>query len=588
MSTEQGKGWFKQAGRALQFISPHRSSITVIMAMTLAVAALGAIEPLIMKYFFDRLGNRAIDSVLIGAFMLISLGLAREIIGGASNWLTWRVRLNVNYDLLEATVTRLHSLPITYHREETVGGIMTKLDKGINGFVSALSEIAFNIFPGIVYLFISLVVMLELDWRLSGLVLFFAPIPALIGMWAAKEQTQRDKMLMDSWTGIFSRFNEVLSGILTVKSFVMEDVEKHRFMQGVKGANEMVIKGVGIDTGVGAAKNVVGIFARIAALAAGGYLVIKGEITAGTLVAFLGYATGLFGPVQGLTGIYQTLRRATVSLDIIFSILDAHDHMKDLPGAGHIKIIGGDVRFENVSFSYHKKDNPILTHIDLHIKQGEVVALVGPSGAGKTTMMALLQRLYDPTFGTIKIDGVDIREIQQRSLRQQIGVVSQEALLFNDSIKNNIAYGKPYASMREIIDAAKAAHAHEFTVRLRDGYDTRIGERGGRLSAGERQRLSIARAIIKDPPILILDEATSALDAESETFVQDALEVLMKDRTTFIIAHRLSTVVRADRILVLKDGRITEMGSHEKLIKQGGYYASLVQCQTKGLLIEAA
>ena len=261
--------------------------------------------------------------------------------------------------------------------------------------------------------------------------------------------------------------------------------------------------------------------------------------------------------------------------------------MSDAPHAKPVKAISGEVIFESVSFAYNRT-RPVLNCIDLSVRPGECVALVGPSGAGKSTIAALLQRLHDPTSGSIRIDGVDLKAMKQRSLRERIGIVSQDALLFNDTVRNNIAYGRQDAGADEITAAAKAANAHDFIMRLPRGYDTVIGERGGFLSAGERQRLSIARALIKDPPILILDEATSSLDAESESFVQDALERVMRGRTTFIIAHRLSTVVGADRILVLKDGAIIETGSHGELLETGGYYATLVECQSRGLLVTAA
>jgi ATP-binding cassette subfamily B protein len=402
-------------------------------------------------------------------------------------------------------------------------------------------------------------------------------------MWAAEEQTRRERTLMDRWTSIFSRLNEVLSGILTVKCFAMEQVEKKKFLKDIYGANEVVLKGVGTDTKVGAAKNFVTMIARIAAIAAGGYLIYRGEITIGTLIAFLGYVGGLFGPVQGLTGVYQTIRRATVALDTIFSILDAHDPLRDSPDARAIETLRGEVVFDKVSFGY-QMDSIILDQIDLNIRPGEVVALVGPSGTGKTTLMSLLQRLYDPTSGSIYIDGSDIRDIKQHSLRRQIGVVLQDALLFNDTIRSNIAYGKPDATQSEIEEAAKAANAHQFIMNLPDGYDSVAGERGSKLSAGERQRISIARALLKDPPVLILDEATSALDAESESLVQEALTRLVRGRTTFIIAHRLSTVVNADRILVMKDGNIIEDGTHGQLMGMGGYYSSLVGLQTQGFI----
>jgi len=574
--------------RALHFIRPYKRWVVFILGLVFAVAAFDAVEPLLLKVLFDKLekGGRG-QALILAVSGLFAIGLWREALNGFSNWLTWKVRLGVNYGLLSATVGRLHSLPLQYHREESVGSIMTKLDRGINGLVEALSEIAFSILPGFVYLIISLFVMFRLDWRLSLLMMLFAPMPALIGMWAAREQTTRERNLLDRWVKIFSRFNEVLAGIVTVKSFAMEGEEKRRFLNSVEGANGMVLKGIGRDTRVGGAKNLVILVARVSCIGLGVLFIYKGQISIGTLVAFLGYLSGLFGPVQGLTQVYQTVKKASVSLDTVYSILDAQDNMKDAPSAQSVKSIRGEVIFENVSFGYDER-RAILEDLNLHVRPGEVVALVGPSGAGKTTMMSLLQRFYDPTRGSIKIDRKDLRLLKQRSLRARIGVVFQDALLFNDTVLANIAYGKPGATRAEIEDAAKAANAHEFVMRLPDGYETPVGERGGRLSAGERQRISIARALLKDPPILILDEATSALDAESEALVQEALARLIKGRTTIIIAHRLSTVVGADRILVLKDGGIIESGSHERLMKLQGYYASLVKRQTRGLLLTDA
>ena len=322
--------------------------------------------------------------------------------------------------------------------------------------------------------------------------------------------------------------------------------------------------------------------AKTASIGFAVYLIHRGATTVGTLMAFLGYQGGLFGPVSNLTGVYQTLRKAGISFDIVFSILDTEDSLRDSPHARPVQRVRGEVVFSKVSFAYNR-ESPILNDIDLHVAPGETIAIVGPSGSGKTTMVSLLQRFYDPTQGSIKIDGTDLRLLQQRSLRKQFGVVLQDALVFNDTIRNNIAYGRPDATREEIEAASRAANAHEFITRLPGGYDYVVGERGSRISVGERQRISIARALLKNPSLLILDEATSALDAESEVLVQDALDRLIKGRTSFIIAHRLSTIVGAHRILVLKDGRIMECDNHESLMRQGGYYASLVKCQSRGL-----
>jgi ATP-binding cassette subfamily B protein len=575
--------------RAAEFLRPARGSIAAILAIALALAGVNAAEPLALRHLFDAFGSgRAGTQAARGLLALVALGLGREALQALSNWLTWRTRIGIQYGLTEATVGRLHRLPVTFHRAEGVGAVMTRLDRSIQGLVGALSEIAFNTVPAAVYLVLSVLVMLQLDPRLAVVVVAFAPLPALIARIAAPMQTRRERTLLERWVRIYSRFNEVLSGIVTVKSFAMEDAEKKRFLDEVASANEVVIRGVGVDSGVGAAQNLVQIAARVAALAVGGALVVRGELTVGTLVAFLGYVGGLFGPVLGLSGVYKTLRTARVSVEEVYAILDAQDHLGDAPDARDVRGLDGRIEWRGVRFAYHPGGPPLLDGIDLEVKPGERLAVVGPSGSGKSTLVSLVQRFYDPTQGEVRVDGIDVRRLKQVSLRRHIGVVFQDSLLFNESILANIAYGRPNASRHDIEAAARAANAHDFICRLPQGYETVVGERGSRLSVGERQRVSIARTLLKDPAILILDEPTSALDAETEQLVQEALDRVTRGRTTLVIAHRLSTVVGADRIVVLKQGRIVEEGDHAGLVAQGGYYAALVEKQTRGLLPMAA
>ncbi|MDQ3329842.1 MAG: ABC transporter ATP-binding protein/permease [Planctomycetota bacterium] len=572
----------------LAFVRPHRRSIAGILGLTFAVAAANACEPLVMKLLFDRLGEGAVGTVLAAVGGLATIAIAREISNSIANWLTWRTRLGMHNALLDAVIERLHRLPRIGDDGEGVGGVMTRLDRGIQGIVGALGEVSFGILPSLTYLLFSIVAMFRLDARLACIVLLFAPLPALIAMFASPAQVSRERILLDRWAKLYSRFNEVLSGIVTVRSFAMEDAEKQRFLRGVGEANAIVVRGVAFDSRVGAAQNLAAAAGRIAAIGFGAWLVMQGEATLGTVVAFLAYINGLFAPVQGLSGTYKTLRNASVSVDTVFGILDSQQRLGDAADAVDAGPLVGEVEFRDVSFSYDVSDRPQLSQINLHAVPGEMIAVVGPSGAGKTTLMSLLQRFSDPTAGSVLIDGKDLRTLKQDSVRRQIGVVLQDAMLFNVSVRENIAYGRPDASLEEIIAAAQAANAHEFVSALPDGYETSVGERGNRLSAGERQRIAIARALLKNPPILILDEATSALDVELEALVQEALERLVRGRTTFVIAHRLSTVVNADRIVVLREGRIAEEGTHDELLDRREHYSAFVDRQVRSFIRPAA
>ncbi len=577
--------------RAIRFALPQRNAILLILGLTVLMAILNAAEPLALKYIIDSLSRRPLLAAALwtGLSVLAALALSREGANALSDWLIWRTRIGLQYALMEATIGKLHQMPLRLQRSQGVGAIMTRLDRSIQGFVSAVTQMLFNILPAAVFLVIAVTIMMKLEWRMALLVLLFAPMPALIAVRAAPEQVRRERALLDRWADIYSRFNEVLSGILIVRSFTMEEIEKRRFLSDVSVANQAVIRGVATDAGYGATSNLVIAVARLSAIAAGGYLAIHGEITVGTLVAFLGYVGGLFGPVQGLSGLYQTLSKASVSLEEIFRILDVQEYLGDSPDAKETGTVRGDVTFENVHFRYDESSTrPLLAGIDLKVAAGETVAIVGPSGSGKTTLMALLMRFYDPQEGCIRLDGQDLRTLKQSSIRRNIGVVLQDPLLFNDTIRANIAYARPNARMKDVIAAARAASIHDMIEHLPDGYDTKVGERGSLLSAGERQRVTIARAIFKNAPILVLDEATASLDAESEEMVQVAIERLMKGRTTFVIAHRLATVANADRIVVLKHGRIAELGSHRELLRLDGYYASLVRRQSRGMIVNDA
>ena len=574
--------------RSLQFVRPLKRQIAGISTLAIIVAALGVAEPLVLKRIFDALAARAsLSALIVLACVLYALLASRAALDALLNASTWRTRLGVDYQLREALLGKLGALPLSYHQRESVGGTVNRINRGIDGYVSAFSEIAFKLAPALAYLLLAAVALFRMEWRLALIVLAFTPLPALIGVWAAREQTQRERKLMQRWTTLYSRLHESLDGIRIVKSFAMEEAEQRRFLSGQREGNGIVERGARRDATTGAMRGLSAITARIAVIIVGSVMISHGEITIGTLVAVLGFIGGLLGPVQGLTDVYQTMQRGTVALETIYSILDAPDTVADVAEPLVLANARGEVRFENVSYSYDN-DSLVLHDIDLHVTPGETVAIVGPSGGGKTTLLLLLQRLYPLNAGRITLDDVDIREISARTLRQNISAVYQDVGLFNDTIRDNIAYGRPTASDAEIEEAARVACAHEFIIALPEGYDTVIGEHGNRLSGGQKQRVGIARALLKDSPILILDEATAALDAQSEALVQQALGNAVRGRTTFIIAHRLATVVKADRIVVLRNGRIEEIGTHVGLMHSGGYYASLVRGQSGGMLISTA
>ena len=579
------------ARRARPWLRGFGRPIAAVLGLALLLAAATAGAPLAVMQLVDTLGQvasapaaareHAWKSILLALALVALAELAQVGLSRRLEARSWRVRLDLDFALRQRVTARLHQLPLSFHQQRTVGSTVNQVNTSINGFVTAVADLAFKALPAACYLALAAAALLQLDWRLALAVCFFAPLPALIGVRAAPEQTRRDRALLAHWSATFGRWTEVLAGIRTVKGFAMEQPEERRFLDAVSRGNARVARGADRDARTHALQGLCAAAARLSVAAIGAWLVLRGQGTVGTLVAALQYVGGLFGPIQGLTNVYATVRRARVSLESVGAILDAPDPVQDRPDARDLVVSQGAVRFEDVCFDYGD-GRPVLDRISLAIAPGETVALVGPSGCGKTTLVSLLERLHAPTAGRILVDGVDLRDCTQRSLRSQVATVMQDVHLFNDTLLANITYGSPGATRAQAEAAARAANAHDFIAALPQGYDTVVGERGAGLSGGQKQRIAIARALLKDAPLLVLDEATSALDNESEALVQAALGRLAQGRTTLVVAHRLSTVVHADRIVVLRAGRIEAIGTHAQLMAQGGYYARLFGAAGRG------
>ena len=472
-------------------------------------------------------------------------------------------------------------MPLAYYDRHQTGEIMSFVTNDVAAIQSALVDNLIDLVTEGCILIGSLVLMFYLDWKLSLLTLVVIPMVGQAMKIFGRKIKKSSNVIQQRLAEITALLQESFSATRVVKSFVREDYEIDRFVRSNQRNFEAVMKNVQQTSMLTPTVEFLAAIAVTLIVWFGGYEVVNGEITAGAFVAFLTYAVNLANPVKRLSRIYGNLQKAMAAVDRVFTVVDLEESITDRPGAQPLPPVKGHVRFDHVTFSY-KEGRPALDGITLEAQPGEMIAFVGPSGAGKSTIANLIPRFYEADSGVITVDGHDIRDVTLASLRGQIGLVPQETMLFSTTIRENIRYGRLDATDAEIEEAARAANAHNFIMELERGYDTEIGERGVSISGGQRQRIAIARAILKDPRILILDEATSALDTESEKIVQAALDNLMVGRTSFVIAHRLSTVFNADRIYVIDGGRIVEQGTHEELLAKGGLYQHLYDIQFRG------
>lgn len=484
-------------------------------------------------------------------------------------------------DLRDAAYEQLHKLPISYFKSERVGNLISIIVNDVTAVQNSVSATFLNLIREPLSIIVFLGIAISISWELTLISLVTLPFSAGIISWIGIKLRKYSQRIQEKIADITSVIQETISGVKIVKAFGTENYENIKFKKETEGYFRMVLKITRVRNLSSPITEILSVGVGVVIIYYGGSMVLNNnEIKASEFLGFLFAIFQLLPPIKELSGVNNRIQESSAAGDRIFEIIDTQPDIVNKENAIPVTEFKSRVVFENVGFAY--PDEPgemVLDKINFSVNKGEVVALVGPSGGGKSTLVDLLPRFYDVTSGAIKFDGNDVRDLKIEDLRKFIGIVTQETILFNDSIKNNICYGSTNFSEEKIIEAAKIANAHNFIIEMPNGYDTEIGERGVKLSGGQRQRLAIARALLKNPEIMIFDEATSALDNESEKLVQEALDRLMKSRTVVVIAHRLSTIKNADKILVLQDGEIIQSGNHDSLLEQGGLYKKLYEMQ---------
>ena len=571
----------EQFGRLLGYLKPYRKRVILAIFLLLCITFTPIAMPRIVGYTIDDvLGHRRWNALNWIFWIIVVLYAVRGVVSFSLNYIIGWLGQRIVFDLRLQSYRHLNRLSLSYYDSRQTGKIMARLMGDIDtiqymisgGFVTFMADL-FSVAALLVVLFV-------MQWRLALVALAIVPLYVLNYKLFIRHIRPISEQLRERWDAMLGALQEKLTGITVVKAFVREDYETEQFMQTVADNFKLGMLQMKMNRKLGAVATVIRAIGTGCVLWLGGVLILRRQMHIGELLAFNGWVASLYEPAVRLVDFNVTLQWAGAAIDRVFETLDTRPEIMDAPNAVSMNNLRGEVAFENVNFGYDSA-SPTLNDINLHVAPGEVVAIVGPSGAGKTTLVNLIARFYEVSHGSITIDGVDLRNVKLESLRKKIGIVSQESLLFSVSLRENIKYGTGDAMDLAIVQAAKNADLHEFILNLPQGYDTKIGEDGIKLSVGQKQRMSIARATLTDPKILILDDATSALDSKTEANVQAALERLMKGRTCFVIAHRLSTIMNADRIVVMENGRIADVGTHAELVARPGVYQNLYNEQYK-------
>ena len=565
--------------RLLPFLKPYIwPYFTLGMICMLGFGATNGVVPFLVQRIMDDVFANKNEVVLTYLpWVIIVVFALRGLLNFGQSHLSDYVGLRIINDVRNLMNRHIQSLSVSFFHRHPTGTLVARLNSDVTLLRAALTDSVSTFLRDSTSLVVLVAVAFYKDWMLASIAFFVFPasvLPVIRLGKNIKKITRRGQISTGALTALLQ---ESIQGNRIVKAFGMEEYENQRFTKENRRLFEQSLRASRIKSMVAPAMELLASFAIGGVVWYGGWSVIAGGRTQGDFMAFMAAMFLMYQPFRGLTKTYALVNQGIAGAERVFEILDERSEVPEKADAMEAPPFSEVVELHNVDFRYDT--TPVLRNINLRIRAGEMVALVGVSGVGKSTLADLIGRFYDVTSGKVTLDGVDIRDLTIRSLRSQIGIVTQHTFLFNDSIFNNIAYGHPERSMEDVVAAAKAAHAHEFISAMPDGYYSVVGEMGQQLSGGQRQRLAIARALLKDAPILILDEATSSLDAESERFVQEALVSLMTTRTTLVIAHRLSTIRRADRIVVLAEGRIVEAGNHEDLLARKGEYSRLYALQ---------
>jgi ATP-binding cassette, subfamily B, multidrug efflux pump len=578
---EQAQDRAAVARRLWGYLSPQWRSLIGVLASLLLVAIGQAGGPALIGLAVDQYITRADPAglqramlLLLGVYLIGFAGFMGQawLMGGVSQRMLKQMRLEI--------FEHIQRLSLRYFDKREAGDLMSRLVNDTEVIGNTLSQALIQAMGATVALAGIIIVMFLLNWQLALATVIIIPVMFVTTRIFSRRARIAFRTTRETIGDISSNLQEDITSVREAQAFNRTDHNVERFQQVNAANRDANVRAGGITSAFAPAIDVLSTLALALVAGVGGWLAFNNTVTVGVVVAFLAYADRFFRPVQQISALYTQMQAAFAASERVFELLDTAPDLTDQPGARELPPVEGSVVFDAVSFAYDV-GAPVLEEISLRARPGETIAIVGPTGAGKTTLVNLIGRFYDVTRGRVLVDGHDVREVTRSSLRKQMGVVPQDAFLFAGTVAENIRYGRPGATTEEVVAAARAAQAHDFIMTLPEGYETRLGERAGNLSQGQRQLLAIARALLADPRLLILDEATASVDTRTERMIQRALEQLLKGRTAFVVAHRLSTIRNADQILVLADGRIVEHGTHDALLAAGGLYAELYRKQIR-------